>query len=92
MRLSITVTKPMCHSMWYDFFYLVQSGVRLYILYLWNFFSQLKVLPDYLKTYNAQAVECSLYDSDSFTNDEDFIQNMEEKDFIIKVMSVQNNV
>ncbi|XP_065214372.1 maternal protein tudor-like [Planococcus citri] len=55
-------------------------------------FDMLKILPDYLKTYNPQAVQCCLYDSESFTNDEDFIQNIDEKDFIIKVMKVQDNV
>lgn len=48
-------------------------------------------LPDYLQIYNAQAIECCLYDSESFTNDDDFIKAIEEKDFIIKVMDVKDN-
>lgn len=38
--------------------------------------------------FNSQIVECSLYEGESFTDDEAFIEALEEKDFIIKVVDV----
>lgn len=52
---------------------------------------QIKSLPDFLYTYNPQAVECVLHDSDSFAEETAFMEALSDKDFMIKVVDVIDN-
>lgn len=51
----------------------------------------MKILPDFLGIYNAQIVECCLFEGENFENEEEFNTAINNADLIIKVVDVIDN-